>query len=85
VSRGAQLTPAQLADLLNFVLGGRRLHRLIVETWTRKGARARAEHWGEEVLRQCGMLPAPAVRRFMDGRQLLWCEHCQELRRAHAA
>lgn len=66
IARGG-LTPAQLCDLLNYVLGlprmrfpiRRAIHPCVVSTWPLKRTRKQAESWCEARLREDGYLPTP--------------------------
>ena len=98
--RSPALTPAQLADLLNFALTMpryRRIHPVVVDSWS-PALRIRAfiQHWAEEVLRESGVLdrrggrpisliPPDQVRRFISQGQQEELLELERQRRRQAA
>jgi hypothetical protein len=70
-SRSPELTPSQLADVLNFALQiprFRQIHPVVVASWSPpQKARSFIQHWAEEVLRECGVL---RLRAWDKGRRV---------------
>ena len=81
------LTPPQLADLLNYVLGlsrGEKIPAIVVGTWAQKAERRRAEAWGELQLVTAGIIPRRRHQHHSVSRPWM-LDHWVEKKTARAA